>query len=152
MSVMALARDYHAGQVDKAGSPYWMHCQRVMTSLLAKWPEAPREQVQAAALHDVLEDTLISREQMEQDGVLPAAIAIIARVTRIDHGIGYLEWISAIAASGDIGAVRVKLCDVLDNSDPERRPRAAGFQERVATKYGPAADILRTVIGKARPV
>jgi hypothetical protein len=37
-----------------------------------------------------------------------------------DAGLTYAQWISSLAASGNVGAMRVKIADITDDSNPER--------------------------------
>jgi (p)ppGpp synthase/HD superfamily hydrolase len=55
-NTLALARRLHAGQAAKGGQPYIEHVERVARILVERFPDATPEQVQAALLHDVLED------------------------------------------------------------------------------------------------
>lgn len=49
---LALAAQHHEGQTDQAGRPYMGHIRRVVDAV-----DTPDEKL-AAALHDLLEDTL----------------------------------------------------------------------------------------------
>jgi (p)ppGpp synthase/HD superfamily hydrolase len=51
-----LAAQIHEGQTDKAGRPYIERCERVARNLMRRWPEASKDEIQAALLHDVIED------------------------------------------------------------------------------------------------
>jgi hypothetical protein len=57
-NTLALARRLHAGQADKGGQPYIEHVERVARILVERFPDATPEQVHAALLHDVLEDSV----------------------------------------------------------------------------------------------
>ena len=63
---IAIAADAHAGARDKAGEPYILHCLRVMLRL------GSEEERIAAVLHDLLEDTNWTREDLQQEGFSPA--------------------------------------------------------------------------------
>ncbi len=70
---LALARDLHAGQTDKAtGAPYVEHPMRV-ASQVQRWGGSP-VQVAAALLHDALEDA-------------PADAGAAARIDALDAGV-----------------------------------------------------------------
>ncbi len=147
IDALALAKRLHGDQVDAAGQPYWKHCQRVMLNLDCSWPLGP-EVLQAAALHDVLEDTGTKANDLSCFGVYDRAIKIIVRVTRSAYPsqLPYLDWIRELAASGVRDIIRVKLADVLDNGDPLRMPRPLNWEERIATRYGPARAILEEAL------
>lgn len=54
----------------------------------------------------------------------------------------YPDWIKRIVATGNVTAIRVKLADNLDNSDPARVAALAAAPRMVAEKYAPARAIL----------
>ena len=109
------------------------------------FPNASPAEVQAAYLHDALEDTDATEADLLAAGVEPQAIAIVKRLTR-DPMLSYLDWIQAIAASGDVGAIRVKLADNADNSDPAR---AHPDRDRMLTeRYVPARAVLTQALSE----
>ncbi len=57
------AREAHEGQLRKSGDPYFVHCVGVAESV-AKW-NLDDESISAALLHDVVEDTKYTREDIE---------------------------------------------------------------------------------------
>ena len=59
---IAIAAMAHEGQVDKAGMPYVLHPLRMMLSV--DTPEARM----AAVLHDVVEDTAVTLDQLRAEG------------------------------------------------------------------------------------
>ena len=140
-----LARRLHRGQVDKAGMPYHMHLERTAHRLIEMFPEVTEVQIQAALLHDTIEDAGATRGSLLAEGIPSEAIRIIERCSR-PAAMPYLDWIRSIAASGDIGAMRVKLADLLDNSDT-RRPDFPGRAKMLAKKYLVAVPILTEALG-----
>ena len=60
-----IADEYHAEQKRAAGEPYVQHSLAVSAILAEMGLDAPT--LAAGLLHDVLEDTTYSRQQMEQD-------------------------------------------------------------------------------------
>ncbi len=119
-----LARYWHADQVDKAGAPYIQHPQRVARMVAAAgWP---KQYVAAAVLHDVIEDTDCTVEELRRRGfdeaIVTAVEALTRRTTSIDDPTtkeGYLsEFIPRIAANRI--ATVVKVFDLLDNLSPLR--------------------------------
>jgi (p)ppGpp synthase/HD superfamily hydrolase len=139
--VRDLAGTLHATQVDKAGCPYIEHLERVTQILRARWPDASSDEIAAAWLHDAIEDTGATPASLRAAGVSPETIRIVEAVTR-PPGSVYLEWIAAMAASGDKSVLRVKLADNQDNRDPARVAAFPGAAERVATRYEPARQLL----------
>jgi (p)ppGpp synthase/HD superfamily hydrolase len=59
---IAIAAEAHAEQVDKAGAPYILHPLRMMLAVTT--PVARM----AAVLHDVVEDTSVTLEQLRAEG------------------------------------------------------------------------------------
>jgi (p)ppGpp synthase/HD superfamily hydrolase len=117
----AWVTELHDGQFDKAGAPYIGHVLRVFRTLLRTFPDASEDVQHAALLHDTIEDCGITAETLRNLGYSEATIEIVAAVTKIPgDGLTYAERIDRLAASGPIGAVQVKICDLMDNSDPTR--------------------------------
>lgn len=102
----------HHGQTDKAGHPYFMHPLRVMFRLGS---HATNIEKQAALLHDVIEDTPLPLASLVEMGYDPAVIEIVRLMTR-EKPLTYNEYIDRLIASGNVGAMRVKMADSADNS------------------------------------
>lgn len=105
-----IARQAHAGQLDRAGRPYIEHVERVAAGVTA--PDAP-----IAWLHDVIERTPFTAADLAAAGIEPQVIAAVEAISRgdeeeADH---YYERVSANAA-----ALRVKVSDLADNSSEMR--------------------------------
>ncbi|MBK1838880.1 HD domain-containing protein [Azospirillum sp. YIM B02556] len=144
---LEFAKTLHHGQVDKAGAPYWLHLERVARRLAERFPDATKAQLQAALLHDAIEDAGATADDLRRAGIEEEAIAAIRLVSRnLDPDGTYLEWIGRIAASGNVTAIRVKLADNLDNSDPARAAAIAAGPRMVAEKYAPARAILERAL------
>lgn len=101
-----LAAVNHEGQVDKGGSPYIFHLLRVME----KMPDDDLKTV--AVLHDMLEDTDVSEEKMQEEGIPQRLIAILKILNKKQYG-DYDEYIDHVAR--DRAAARVKMADLEDN-------------------------------------
>ena len=108
-----IAARAHAGQVDKGGHPYILHPLRLMQRL-----EAKSERI-AAVLHDVVEDTPWTLEQLRAEGfsedVLQALDALAKRPGESRMEAASRAVIHPIARA-------VKLADVADNMDLSRLP------------------------------
>lgn len=144
---LAFAKSLHHGQVDKAGAPYWMHLERVARRLMERFPDATKAQIQAALLHDAIEDAGVTADDLRGAGIEEEAIAAIQLVSwNLNPDGSYLDWIGRIAASGNVTAIRVKLADNLDNSDPARVAALAAGPRMVAEKYAPARAILEQAL------
>lgn len=103
-----IAAREHAGDVDKAGSPYLFHPLRLMFAV-----NTPFEKM-AAVLHDVVEDTPVTLDDLKREGFHQDVLTAVDALTKRD-GEGRLEG-AARAASNPIARV-VKIADVTDNMD-----------------------------------
>jgi GTP diphosphokinase / guanosine-3',5'-bis(diphosphate) 3'-diphosphatase len=108
---ITLATAAHLGQRDLVGMPYILHPIRVMLRM-----QDPESMI-VAVLHDVLEDTRISEEQLLQAGFEERLVSIIKMVTR-QKDEPYMDYIGRIAFHG--WARAVKLADLDDNMSPDR--------------------------------
>lgn len=103
---LALATEKFKGVTDKAGQPYILHCMRVA---LAQPDDASR---QVAVLHDLVEDTDVTLEDLARRGFHPDVIAGIDALThRSDES--YQAYVLRLAQSSL--ARQVKLADLSDN-------------------------------------
>ena len=120
---MKIAYDRHHGAVDKGGLPYIFHPYH-----LAEQMGDDEYAVCVALLHDVIEDTGMTFEQLEQEGFPGEIIAALKCLTHQD-GVPYLgAYIEGIKA--DPLARKVKLADLRHNSDPTRLPPAKDRDEQ----------------------
>lgn len=103
-----IAAKHHAGGVDKAGAPYLFHPLRLMFAV-----KTPFQQM-AAVLHDVVEDTPVTLEDLRDEGFHVDVIDAIEALTK-RTGESRIE-AAARAAANPIARV-VKLADVTDNMD-----------------------------------
>lgn len=107
----------HDGQIDKSGKPYWLHPLRVMLRL---GPQATETERHAALLHDVVEDTPVTLENLRAQGYPAEVLEIVRLVSRDKAKQTYRQYINCIVSSGNRSAMRVKLADLNDNSSPAR--------------------------------
>ena len=107
---IALASEKFVGVYDKSGEPYILHCLQVMNNV-KKWNDV--ELQIAAVLHDIVEDTDITFDNLEELGYSPRVIKIIKHVTRED-GVSYDDEIARICNDQD--SIRVKMADLEHNS------------------------------------
>jgi (p)ppGpp synthase/HD superfamily hydrolase len=143
-----LARQAHKDQVDRAGQPYVGHLERVVANLLRRWPEATGDEIAAAWLHDVIEDTPCDADLLLRAGVPHGAVEVVKELTR-PPGLTYHAWIKSLAALGSLSAVRVKLADNDDNTAPERVAAIAEGESMLRTRYLPARNLLEARIARA---
>jgi (p)ppGpp synthase/HD superfamily hydrolase len=145
-AAMRIAFDAHISQTDKSGAPYIFHPIHLAEQMDTEVA------VCAALLHDVREDTPVTFDDMRAAGISEDVIAVLTLLTH-DERVPYLDYVSAIKASGNADAVRVKLADLRHNSDLTRfgettlgRARAgrggdSDLSERL-DRYGRAIKIL----------
>ncbi|MBW3094091.1 hypothetical protein KIH75_01755 [Bifidobacterium sp. 64T4] len=144
-----LARSRHAGQVDKGGAPYWRHPARVSAGC-----SAPEAKV-AAWLHDLLEDTATTAEELRSLGFPETVVMAVELDTRRD-GDDYMTYIRRIAAacgSADpmlaraaVLAREVKMSDLRDNMNLDRLPVVREVDLRRVEKYRAAYRILESAV------
>ncbi|MFB9641291.1 hypothetical protein [Agromyces lapidis] len=127
----------HRGQVDQVGADYIDHPGRV-----AEHFDAATEPVATAAawLHDVVERSAVSEQELLEAGVRPDIVEIVVLLTRTS-GMSDDEYFARIRSNPL--ARRVKLADVADNSSPWRvRKLDYDAQQRLAAKYRHAREAL----------
>ena len=132
-SAIQLAAEAHAGQQDKAGKPYILHPIRVMLSV-----ETTDEQI-AAILHDTVEDTDVTYEQLSEAGFSAEIISAVRALTKLD-GESRVE--AARRAVKHPIARQVKLADVKDNMDMGRIPNPTGKDHARLDEYKLVKEIL----------
>lgn len=108
-----IAASAHAGQQDKAGQPYILHPLKVMLRLTGT------HERMAAVLHDVVEDTPVTLEQLRTEGFPAAVLAAIDALTKRN---GETRLQAAARAATDPIALAVKLADNMENMDLSRIP------------------------------
>ena len=101
----------HAGQVDKAGQPYVLHPLRMMLAVTT--PEARL----AAVLHDVVEDTAVTLDELRAEGFPASVLEAVDALTKRENE-DYEAFIRRVAPNPI--AREVKLADLRDNSDLSR--------------------------------
>ncbi|MCL7422415.1 MAG: GTP pyrophosphokinase [Methylobacter sp.] len=108
---IAISSRVHSGQVDKAGQPYILHPLRVMLKFQNE------HQRIVAVLHDVIEDSEISLDDLKRLGFSTTIIEAIDCLTK-RNGETYEEFISRVSLN-DL-ARNIKIEDIKDNMDLTR--------------------------------
>lgn len=129
----------HNNIFDKTGFPYWEHPYRVMQYL---GNGATDDEKHAALLHDVVEDTEYKLSDLAELGYTNGVIEIVKLVT-IDKSLNvpYIHHIAKIANSRNKSAIKVKVADIMDNTDPDRLI-LLDDSERLLLKYRRALRVL----------
>jgi (p)ppGpp synthase/HD superfamily hydrolase len=76
VEAIGLATDAHAGTIDKAGRPYIEHPLRVMDAM------GTDVERMIAVLHDVLEDTLVTVDELHTRGCPPEVVEAVEVLTK----------------------------------------------------------------------
>lgn len=107
-TALALCLQAHRGQRDKSGAAYVLHPIRLMT----RFADTPARAV--ALLHDVVEDSPLTLDDLRGQGLPEAIVAGVDGMTRRE-GESYDAFIDRAGANPL--ARRVKLADLADNMD-----------------------------------
>lgn len=131
----------HAGQIDKGGQPYIRHLERVANAAVARAGHAravdrleidPMTVMQAAILHDVLEDTPRTPSDLRAAGFPQSVVETVMILTKPREPVSYVTRIEQIIASRNLSAVLIKMSDNEDNLSPDRTLPAG---EALAARY-----------------
>jgi hypothetical protein len=122
-----IATEAHRGQLDKAGNDYIGHPLRVMAM-----GQTIEEQI-VGVLHDVVEDSAWTFEQLEAEGFSIKIIEALRCLTKKSDNEPYEKFISRI--KGNPLAVAVKLNDLTDNMDIRRLPYLSDKDVKRLKKY-----------------
>lgn len=120
MLALDIAKKAHKGQVDKAGKPYVLHPLKVAES------QKTEETTIVALLHDVVEDSDYTLEQLEASGFSPAVMEAVRLMTH-DKNVSYEGYIKTISRNKIARAV--KIADLTHNLDESRLPFPETEQE-----------------------
>ena len=107
---LRLAYAAHQGQTDKSGQPYIFHPYHLAEQMTDEVSTC------AALLHDVVEDTAVTIEELEKE--FPKEVTEVLRLLTHESGADYFEYVRAIRENPV--AVKVKLADLAHNSDETR--------------------------------
>lgn len=128
-----IAASCHEGQTDKGGSPYVFHPLRLMLKALTE-----EEQI-VAALHDTIEDSDLTLDDLRSEGFSEKVIEAIDRLSRREDE-NYHEFILRIKENRL--ASRVKILDLQDNMNLTRIKKPSEKDRKRLEKYSKALDTL----------
>lgn len=132
-TAMKLSFNAHKEQVDKTGLPYIFH-----PFHLAEQMET-EETVCAALLHDVVEDTDMTFDELREYGFGEAIMDALRLLTH-DENVPYMDYVREIKKNPIAKAV--KLADLRHNSDMTRLDIIDEYAIKRAEKYRQAMEIL----------
>jgi (p)ppGpp synthase/HD superfamily hydrolase len=112
-TALRIAAEAHEGQTDKQGEPYITHPLRVMARVEDRGPEARI----VALLHDVIEDSNLSADDLRAAGFSDTVVDAVLRLTHRE-GEPYAAYV--VRCAGSPIAKAVKMADLEDNARPSR--------------------------------
>ncbi len=130
-----IAVEAHKGQKDKAGQPYILHPLRVMFL-----GQTENEKI-CGVLHDIVEDTHWTFEDLKKEGFSDEVIDALKCVTKISDNEDYNKFIERVSTNPL--AVKVKLNDLKDNMDLTRLSEITEKDKQRISKYKRAFDWLQ---------
>jgi GTP diphosphokinase / guanosine-3',5'-bis(diphosphate) 3'-diphosphatase len=135
-----IAARAHAGQVDKGGQPYILHPIRVMLSV-----KSESERI-AAVLHDVVEDSEITLDDLRSEGFSDEIVEAVDVLTERE---GETKMDKAVRASKNSIAKAVKLADLADNMNQSRISQLTEKDRNRLQEYEAARDFLLSHNGRS---
>ena len=138
---IVIAAQAHQNQKDKAGEPYILHPLRMMVKM-----DSQVEKL-VAVLHDVVEDSDWTFEQLSREGFAEQVVEAVKYLTRGEDE-DYVAFIERI--QGNRLAIKVKLADLEDNMDIRRTSRLSEADFDRFKKYHRAWRILKDIEGSGR--
>lgn len=142
-TALKIATEAHSGQTERNGQPYIGHPRRVMERV------ATEDEKIVALLHDVVEDTAWTFEQLTKAGFPEHIIAALDCVTKRE-GEDYSAFVERSAS--DPIAHRVKLADLEDNMDVRRLTEVTEKDRERLNKYLRAYRYLKELVPAKLPV
>lgn len=121
-NALRMAIDAHEGQKDLDGNPVILH------PLTVGMMGRNREEMIAGFLHDVVEDTELTFEDLTARGVDEVIVEALRLLTH-EKGMDYYDYVQRIIDSGNEVAIHVKQADLTHNL---KRGRAGGHAKQVA--------------------
>lgn len=126
----------HQGQKDKGGFPYCFHPYQVAQGM------EDEISCTCALLHDVVEDTDITMEDLTDMG-FPKEVTDVLKLLTHEKGIPYMDYVRNLAENPT--ARRVKLADLKHNSDLTRLKEVTDRDLERIEKYRKAIAFLEGI-------
>lgn len=133
VTAIEIALHAHGTELDKSGQPYILHPLRVMMS------QNTDEARIAGILHDVVEDTDVTLDDLRAAGIPESSLKAVELLTHDDE-IPYEEYVEQLRL--DPIARAVKLADLRDNMDVLRLPSFTPKDMERLAKYRRAWEYL----------
>ena len=123
---IGIATQTHQGQMDKGGEPYILHPLRLMLRMKTE------DEMIIAVLHDLLEDTTWTLEQLRSEGFTDEVVSAVKFLTR-RHDESYDAFIERVKTNSN--AKQVKIADVEDNMNIQRISKLSSKDTHRLEKY-----------------
>lgn len=130
---LRLMFEKHRDQVDKSGMPYVFHPFHVAEQM------TDEKTTVAALLHDIVEDTDTTLDDLLAAGFDPEVVEAVGLLTR-DKALPYLDYVRKL--KGNRIAAAVKRADLAHNSDLTRLDEIGEREMRRLRKYREALIVL----------
>jgi (p)ppGpp synthase/HD superfamily hydrolase len=132
----------HAGQT-YGDQPYWTHPLQV-ANVLYRELNGHGDEILAALLHDVVEDTEYSLSDLSSIGFNEETLEIVDLLTKQPGS--YEENIQRIIDSGNKSAMRVKLADNMVNNSGDKSHMSQERRDRLNKKYKMSMTMLQNAL------
>ena len=130
---LSLCFQAHKDQLDKSGMPYVFHPFHLAEQMTDEYTTI------VALLHDVVEDTSYTLQDLTQMGFPQEVVEAVGLMTHAD-GVPYLDYVAVI--KGNPIARVVKLADLRHNSDTTRLDKVDDRARARVEKYAKAIRLL----------
>ena len=130
---MQIAFNAHKDQLDKSDVPYIFH-----PMYLAEQMDTEEECI-VALLHDVVEDSDMTFEQLEKE--FSANVISVLKLLTHDKAVDYMDYVKEIKKNPI--ATKVKISDLTHNSDLSRLNVITEKDLKRKEKYQKALDLLK---------
>lgn len=128
-------------KTDKEGEPYIGHLERVSNKLTKENTRI------AGLLHDVVEDTELTFNDLRNLNFNEEIIEIVNLVTNTTKDKSYHDKITSIIESNNIEAIKLKYSDMSDNANPERLSKLPEEKRNYfINKYQPELIRLKNIL------
>ena len=130
------AYNAHQGQLDRCGIPYIFHPYHLAEQMTDELTAC------AALLHDVIEDTSATVDDLRNEGFPEEVVEAVTLLTH-DKNVEYMDYVARLSKNKIAKAV--KLADLAHNSDLTRTPANSEPAEKTAErmkKYAAAKALL----------
>ena len=132
-AAMKLCFEAHANQLDRSGIPYVNHPLHLAEQMDTE------DEIVVALLHDVMEDTSFTAEDLRAIGVSDTAMEALLQLTH-DDAVPYMDYVRNL--KDNPLARKVKLADLRHNSQITRLDEITERDRARVRKYTQAREIL----------